>query len=121
LDEDELFSVMVVALLPANGCVRSSHTTEKQPVDDIRSALSGGRIPEWFNQVETNMTEEQVTAVMKVQPDKVHSTMWEYTGAFSESEPYPVRDVFRIHVQNGKVTRKERTVSDCIYVVPATD
>lgn len=116
-----LIFILMIGALVASGCSPPPQTSEQEPVDDVNAALSGGRIPEWFNQVETNMTEQQVRAIMKCQPEKVQPTMWEYIGGFAESEPHPVRDVFRIHFQDGKVTRKERTISDCIYVAPAME
>ena len=114
----KLIFILMIGALVGSGCSAPPKINEREPVGDIKAALSGGRIPEWFSQVETNMTEQQVRAIMKCQPDTVRPTMWEYIGGFAESEPHPVRDVFRIHFRDGKVTRKERTISDCIYMEP---
>ena len=114
----KLMFALMIGIVAATGCSGPPQTNEQESATDINAALSGGRVPEWFSQVETNMTEQQVREIMKSQPDKVHPTMWEYVGGFAESEPHPVRDVFRIHFKDGKVARKERTISDCIYEVP---
>jgi len=114
----KLMVALMIGIMAATGCSGPPQRDEHEPPTDIEAALSGERLREWFSQVQAGMTEQQVRETMKSQPETVYPSMWEYVGGFAESEPYPVRNVFRIHFKDGKVVRKERSISDCIYTVP---
>jgi hypothetical protein len=114
----KIIPIAIYVLTIINGCISLAGTTSSVPHILIPDEAFGEETFLRFKKLQISMTEEEVLDIMGRQPDKKKTGLWEYNGDFAKSEPYPVRDVFRILFQDGKVNKMEKTISDCIYVVP---
>lgn len=72
-------------------------------------------------QVAAGMTEAEVRKIMGSDPSEIigqDTILWSFRGGRAMGEPPPVCYVYRVYFEKGKVTRTEKTISDCIYQAP---
>ena len=95
-----------------------SSAEPRNPPEELEGR--GKELEKQFSRLQVGMTSAQVLKLMGAPADK-RVRLWSYNGGRAPGEPFPVTYVYRIEFQEGKVSRTERTISDCIIEVPAEE